>query len=99
MKWIKKLQKFYFLSTEFNPLNAELNPICHLLALLGTHHILHISRVKVKRQDLSWQVQDGAADKLTIPNFDLFYWNVEGSKNDSHSDPPFSTIQHYVETT
>jgi hypothetical protein len=22
-----------------NPLNAELNPICHLLALLGAHHI------------------------------------------------------------
>ena len=22
-------------------LNAELNPICHLLALLGAHHILH----------------------------------------------------------
>ena len=32
----------------FNPLNAELNPIYHLLALLGTHHILHISRVRVK---------------------------------------------------
>jgi hypothetical protein len=31
-----------------NPLNAELNPICHLLALLGAHHILHISRVRVK---------------------------------------------------
>jgi len=31
----------------FNPLNAELNPICHLLALLGAHHILHVSRLKV----------------------------------------------------
>jgi hypothetical protein len=30
------------------PLNAELNPICHLLALLGAHHILYISEVKVK---------------------------------------------------
>jgi len=30
-----------------NPLNAELNPICHLLALLGAHHILHVSRIKV----------------------------------------------------
>jgi len=27
----------------FDPLNAVLNPICHLLALLGTHHILHVS--------------------------------------------------------
>ena len=31
-----------------NPLNAELNPICHLLTLLGAHHILHISRIRVK---------------------------------------------------
>ena len=32
----------------YNPLNPELNPICHLLALLGAHHILHVSRVRVK---------------------------------------------------
>jgi hypothetical protein len=38
----------------FNPLNAELNPICHLLALLGAHHILHISRVRVKLPHRSW---------------------------------------------
>ena len=31
-----------------NPLNAELNPICHLLALLGAQHILHVSRIGVK---------------------------------------------------
>ena len=31
-----------------NPSNAELNPICHVLALLGAHHILYFSRVKVK---------------------------------------------------
>jgi len=30
-----------------NPLNAELNPICHLLALLGVH-FLHVSRLGVK---------------------------------------------------
>jgi len=33
----------------FNPLKAKLNPICHLLALLGAHHILHVSRIRVKR--------------------------------------------------
>ena len=33
---------------QINPLNAELNPICHLLALLGAHHILHVSRIRVK---------------------------------------------------
>ena len=34
--------------TNINPLNAELNPICHLLALLGAHHILHVSGIRVK---------------------------------------------------
>jgi len=33
---------------KLNPLNAELNPICHSLALLGAHHILHDSRIRVK---------------------------------------------------
>ena len=31
-----------------NPLNAELNPICRLLVLLGAHSILHVSRIRVK---------------------------------------------------
>jgi len=31
-----------------NPLNPELNPICYLLALLGAHQFLHVSRIRVK---------------------------------------------------
>jgi len=31
----------------FNPFNAELNPICHLLALLGGATIVVVSRLKV----------------------------------------------------
>jgi hypothetical protein len=31
----------------FNPLNAELNPICHLLALSGARHVLHVSGLRV----------------------------------------------------
>ena len=31
-----------------NPLNAELNPICYLLALLRAHNFLHVSRIRVK---------------------------------------------------
>ena len=31
-----------------NPLNPQLNPICYLLALLGAHHFLHVSRIRVK---------------------------------------------------
>jgi hypothetical protein len=33
-----------------NSLNAELNLICHLLAFLGAHHILHVSRIGVNVQ-------------------------------------------------
>ena len=32
----------------FNHLNAELNPIRHLLALVGARYIVHVSRVRVK---------------------------------------------------
>ena len=32
----------------FNPLNAELNPIRHLLALVGARHTVHVSRIMVK---------------------------------------------------
>jgi len=32
-----------------NPLNAELNPICCLLALLGAHHFLYVSRIRVNK--------------------------------------------------
>jgi hypothetical protein len=30
-----------------NPWNAALNPVCHLLALLGAHHILHVCSIRV----------------------------------------------------
>ena len=36
--------------SQINPLNAKLNPICHLLALLGAHHIFYVSGVRVKCQ-------------------------------------------------
>jgi len=35
-------------SEQINPLKPELNPICYLLALLGAHHFLHVSRTRVK---------------------------------------------------
>ena len=40
----------HFLNTHcqmFNPLNSELNPIRHLLALVGARHIVHVSRIRV----------------------------------------------------
>ena len=36
----------HWIRSNFNPFNTELNPICHLLALLA-HHILHVSTIRV----------------------------------------------------
>jgi len=38
------------ISLVISHLNAELNPICHLPALLGAHHILHVSRIRVRKK-------------------------------------------------
>jgi hypothetical protein len=38
---------------ELNPLNADLNPICHLLVLIGVHLIFHVSRIRVKRDEVT----------------------------------------------
>ena len=42
-----------------NPLNAELNHICHLLALLGAHHFLHVSRIRVKVGATEYGTEEG----------------------------------------
>ena len=44
----KEVLLFATVKYVFNPLNPELNPICFLLALLGAHHFLHVSRIRVK---------------------------------------------------
>jgi hypothetical protein len=41
-----------FLFQDINPLNLELIPICHLLALLGTHHIFHVTGLRVNVNSL-----------------------------------------------
>ena len=50
---IRSLQndvKFTHETELFNPLNAELNPMYHLLALLGARYIFHVSRIRVKAE-------------------------------------------------
>jgi hypothetical protein len=42
------------LGSMFNPLNAELNPICHSLALLGGATIVVVSRLRVNY--IPWSV-------------------------------------------
>jgi hypothetical protein len=48
---------------DLNPLNAELNPICHLLALLGAHPVFHISRIKVKERRGYSHLKEKALDR------------------------------------
>ena len=48
-----------------NPLNAKLNPICHLLALLGACPILHVSRVRVKWKTFV-QKSEGGGGTCTV---------------------------------
>ena len=57
---------------KLNPLNAELIPICHLLALLGAHHIFHVSRIRVKEKFES-------STRKTFDRFtttDGYTWNI-----------------------
>jgi hypothetical protein len=44
-----------------NPLKSELNPISHLLAFLGPHHILHVSRIRVKMSNNLHRLRSGIA--------------------------------------
>ena len=48
MNYYTYFTHIYSMSVFINPLNAELNPIRHLLALVGTRHIVHVSRIGVK---------------------------------------------------
>jgi len=48
--WFYLLSDNYLITfVAFNPLKAELNPICNLLALLGAHHIFHFSGLRINR--------------------------------------------------
>jgi len=42
---------FYYICVFFNPSNAKLNPISHLMVLRGAHHILHVSRIRVNENN------------------------------------------------
>jgi hypothetical protein len=42
--------------TALNSLKAELNPICHLIALLGGATIVVVSRLRVKQHDEEYDV-------------------------------------------
>jgi hypothetical protein len=43
-----------FWGVDINPLHAESNPICYLLALIVSHHILHDSGIRVNYICAKW---------------------------------------------
>ena len=51
-------------------LNAELNPICHLLALFGAHHILHVSGLKVKLINKGGERRNGGFTEICVYRLD-----------------------------
>jgi hypothetical protein len=54
-----------------NPLNAELKPTCHLLALLEAHPILHISRIRVKALVFRMSSNNKPHFSITVENFGI----------------------------
>jgi len=58
-----------------NPLNSELNPICHLLALLGAHHIFHVSGLRVK--PFLADNSEGAVGDVGLRSLCCFYCGFE----------------------
>ena len=73
-KGLITVQKAAPLILTFNPLNAEFNPICHLLVLLGAHPILHISRIRVKNR--ASYIKDGRTATLQMLHFIYFSTNI-----------------------
>ena len=65
----------------FNPLNAELNPICHFQALLGARHILHVSRIRVKLHKMAFVVRNNSLGEIGVLgacNCRLKYFGASG---------------------
>jgi hypothetical protein len=62
----------------FIPLNAKSNPICHLLALLGAHHILNVSRLRVnKRRVVPKELHTSCAGNFQHVSYITWMWLKE----------------------
>jgi len=72
------------INNNINPLNAELNPICQALALLGAHHIFHVSRLRVNTEDA-----DMGCDPMLLGEWlNLNEWYLDSSPSGSNAPWP-----------
>ena len=69
-----------------NPLNAELNPICYFLALLGAHHFLQVSRITVNRavETESFSETSAGFNSLTWPSVGEHFTKLFAVKASRH---------------
>jgi len=89
----------YVYSDKLNPLNAKLNSICPLLALLGARHILHVSRIRVKF--LSKLINERQTpDSLSVDNMEESQdTTVEQNGDDMNNfsqETPFLLCNHQI---
>jgi hypothetical protein len=94
-------------TSPFNPLNAELNPIYHLLALLGARLIFHVSRIRVKSAGVSVQSTTGSQGvRISGSNagYIIFRGSVKSTGYPLHSPVspslplPCATVCHHIST-
>ena len=75
---------------EDNPLNAELNPIRHLLALAGARHFVYVSRVRVNQYlEQAWTWTEGSR-RLRVQDlktFGILRWTFVGHRHQPHLSP------------
>jgi hypothetical protein len=73
----------------FNPLNAELNPIHHLLALAGAHHFVHVSRLRVKRCGSNDLIQPAFAHICSCTEAQQLQHRKKKNKTNNQKQDPY----------
>ena len=85
-----------FCSPCINALNAELNSICYLLALLGAYHFLHVSRIRAKIRNKFLNILCNSLFKI-YNNISL-YINIQGDQKVSvHLMITIQKVTSYVQ--
>ena len=69
LQYLSKQSVYLYIT--LNLINTELNPICHLLTLLGSHPIFHIGRIRVNEEKYLFSVTSMVLSKSEITDLYL----------------------------